>query len=142
MKSYEELKSDFSYLSDWEDRYRYLLDLGRQLPPLDEEKKTEEALVAGCQSRVWLVANVSEIPPFLAFEADSDAKLLRGLIHILLILVAGRSPQELLSTPIERDFEDLGLSSHLSPHRRTGFFSMVGRIREAARRWVSREKGG
>lgn len=124
----------FDLLDDWEDRYRYLIDLGRDLPPFPETERRDERLVPGCMSRVWMVARPSSgAPPQLEFLADSDAHLVKGLIAVLLAAYSGKTPDEVAALDIHALFSKLGLSEHLSTNRRNGFFSMVERIqREAA----------
>lgn len=124
----EDLKEAFSLMDDWEDRYRFLIELGEQLPPMPSELKTEASEVRGCTSQVWMVLlpNDSNTVDFLA---DSDAQIVRGLIGILLAVYRGRQMQEVQNIDIDGIFEELGLSSHISPNRRSGFFSMVERLK-------------
>ncbi len=129
--SYEELLETFSMLSDWEERYQLVIDLGQELPHMDEALKNEQTRVLGCTSQVWLSPDSKEGEPF-SFLGDSDAHIVRGLIAILRIAYCGRSPQEAVAFDIEGFFEQLGLQEHLSPNRRNGFFSMVERIKALA----------
>lgn len=122
-----DLIDNFALFDDWEERYRYLIDLGRQLPPLAEDKKTEATLVKGCTSRVWVYA--AEKDGGYHFEADSDAHIVRGLIAILLIAFQDKTAAEIAAVDIEAAFSEIGLDSHLSPNRRNGFFSMVERVK-------------
>lgn len=126
----EELIERFSIFDDWEDRYAYLIELGRKLPPFDDAARTELNKVRGCVSQVWLTHTVDG--DRLYFRADSDAFIVKGLVAILLELYSGRTRDEILAVDIEAIFEELGLSGHLTPSRRNGFFSMVGRIRGIA----------
>jgi cysteine desulfuration protein SufE len=129
----EEIIDNFEFLGDWEERYRYIIDLGKQLDGLDDAFKTEENKVRGCMSQVWFTSNVEDgDPPRIFFNADSDATIVRGLIAILLIVYSGKTPAEIRETDIKSLFERLGLSAHLSPSRSNGFFSMVSRIRGEA----------
>lgn len=124
---------NFEILGNWEERYRYVIDLGRKLPGLDDKYKTEENRVKGCVSNVWLVTRVNEgSPPTLEFEADSDAHIVRGLVAILLAIYSGKSPGEIVDIDIRDIFQKLDLENHLSPSRSNGFFSMVERIRGLA----------
>jgi len=123
----EELKGNFSLFDDWEERYRYLIDLGKNLPPMDARLKTGKNKVNGCVSQVWMVAGFRE--GRLEFVADSDAHIVRGLIAILRAAYVGKTPEEIKSTDIEESFRELGLEQHLSPNRRSGFFSMVETIK-------------
>jgi cysteine desulfuration protein SufE len=130
----ETIVETFDLLDDWEDRYRYLIDLGRDLPPFPEAERKDERLVPGCMSRVWMISRLaSGAPPHLDFLADSDAHLVKGLIAVLLAAYSGKTPEEIAQLDINALFAKLGLSEHLSTNRRNGFFAMVERIkREAA----------
>lgn len=131
--SIEKLIKTFELLGDWTERYRYLISLGKKLPPMDDALKTEETRVRGCQSQVWLVAAPSGDAGALTFVADSDAHIVRGLVAMLLILYSGKTPEQILAIDAEDVFSQLGLDKHLSPSRANGVFSMVGRIRDFAR---------
>ena len=132
----EELIDNFSFLDDWEDRFRYLIDLGRQLEPMDPALKTEETKVRGCTSQVWIVGEVrpgsGSSAPTLHFVADSDAHIVKGLIAVLLSIYDGRTPEEILAIDIRQAIGRLGFEQHLSPNRANGLFSMVERIRALA----------
>ena len=131
--SLEEIEANFELLGDWEQRFSYLLDLGRKLPSLPDDARTEENRVRGCQSTVWLKAAIEEGDgPTIVLVADSDAHMVKGLIAILLVMYSGRSPDEILAVDAEGVFARLGLDTHLSPTRRNGLFSMVERIRALA----------
>ncbi len=123
----QELADNFSLFDDWEDRYRYLIDLGKRVPAMDNSLKIEENKVRGCTSQVWMVAQMPE--GRLQFQADSDAQIIRGLIYILGLAYQGKTPVEIDTMDINTAFEALGLDRHLSPNRRNGFFAMVGRIK-------------
>jgi cysteine desulfuration protein SufE len=131
------IRSDFALLDDWEDRYRYVIELGRALSPLPDALRTEANKVRGCASQVWLATSVSRpdlaAPPVLAFQGDSDAHIVRGLIAILFAMYADRSAEEILRVDPRAAFAELGLKEHLTPQRSNGFFSMVERIRRDAR---------
>ena len=128
------LIEDFSLLDDWEDRYRYVIELGRELAPLPEAARTDANKVRGCASQVWLLTHVTRTPdgPVLTFEGDSDAHIVRGLIAILLRLYSGRSAKEILATDAPALLERLGLNQQLTPQRSNGLASMVARIRRDA----------
>ncbi len=129
----EELVENFEFLDNWEERYRLLIDLGRQLPPLPAEAQIEANRVEGCTSNVWLIHSVKAgDPPRLEFSADSDAFIVKGLIAIILMAYSDRTPDEIQATDIEALFTQLGLEQQLTPNRRNGFFAMVERIREIA----------
>ncbi|MCB1562795.1 MAG: SufE family protein [Alphaproteobacteria bacterium] len=123
----EDLVENFSLFEDWEERYRYLIDLGRELPPMDEALKTDETLVRGCTSRVWMVIGTDG--GRLHFVADSDAHIVRGLVALLMAAYQDIPLGEIESVDIDGLFERIGLSQNLSPNRRNGFFAMVEKIR-------------
>ncbi len=130
----DELVRDFAMLGPWEERYRYLIELGRKLPPLPEAARTEVNKVRGCMSQVWLAAQAhAGPPPRLELQGDSDAHIVKGLIALLFKLYAGRTPREILALDVESVFERLGLESHITMNRRNGFYAMVERIRALAK---------
>lgn len=121
-----EIVSQFSGIENWEDRYKKLIELGKSLPDLPEQKKTEDSKVKGCQSQVWMHARLDGDQ--VVFEADSDALLVRGLVALLLRVYSGATPDEILSTP--PDFvREIGLESKLSPSRANGLFSMIKQMK-------------
>jgi len=126
----DEIVDEFSLFDDWLDRYQYIIDLGRKLEPMDDADKTDDALLAGCQSSVWLHAEGDG--DALRFRANSDAAIVSGLIYLLLRVYSGRSAQEIVDTE-PRFIEALGLSEHLSPTRANGLNAMLNAIRGAAR---------
>lgn len=128
---FEDLEENFRLLDDWDDRYAYLIDLGRKLPPLPDAWKTEATKVRGCMSQVWLVPGGTK--EHFAFAADSDSSIVKGLIAILASLFSGRPAAAIAATDAEGAFEKLGLEQHLSPNRRNGFVAMVGRMKDAAK---------
>ncbi len=129
----EELIEDFSLFDDWQDRYRHLIEMGRDLEPMDPVHKNEITKVRGCVSQVWMFAEADDsVPPKITFIADSDAHIVKGLIAVLIELYSERSAEEILATDIQAIFAEIGLDQHLSPNRRNGFFSMVQRIRTIA----------
>lgn len=133
--SIEDIRSDFALLDDWEDRYRYLIELGRGLAPLPEALRTDTNKVRGCASQVWLssaIRSSGRADPALTFQGDSDAHIVRGLIAILFTLFDGKTAEDILRTDARAVFADLGLDEHLTPQRSNGFFSMVERIRRDA----------
>jgi cysteine desulfuration protein SufE len=134
----DELVENFELLGDWEERYRYLIDLGRKLPPMPEADHVDANKVRGCMSQVWLTHQVRPGPPLtLEFQGDSDAHIVKGLIALLLKLCSGRTPQQILDTDIGSIFTRLGLESHITMNRRNGFYSMVERIRQMATQAVA-----
>jgi cysteine desulfuration protein SufE len=126
-----ELKDEFELLGDWEERYRYVIELGRELAPLADAERTDAYKVRGCASQVWLVTE-PQADGSLKFRGDSDAHIVRGLIAILLRLYSGRTPGEILAFDAKAAFEALGLSGALSAQRSNGLASMVARIRRDA----------
>lgn len=130
-RTIEELVENFSLFDDWEGRYQYLIDLGTEVPAMDDALKTEATEVKGCVSKVWLHASRTPDGRF-TFFADSDGKITRGLVYIVLSAYEGKAPEEILALDIEERFSSLGLDQHLSPNRRNGFFAMVEKIRSLA----------
>ncbi len=123
----EELIERFSLFDDWEERYAYLIQFGRKLPPFPEESRTEANKVRGCVSQVWMISEERE--GCIHLQGDSDAFIVKGLVAVLLALYSGKTPVEMAAIDIESVFSELGLAEHLTPNRRNGFFSMVQRIR-------------
>ena len=131
----DEIVDNFSLLEEWDDRYRYVIELGRGLCPLAERDRTEANKVQGCASQVWLATSVhpnGQGGPMLTFCGDSDAHIVRGLIAILFAMFSGKQARDILSTDAIAVFERLGLREHLTPQRSNGFRSMVERIRADA----------
>ena len=129
MVSIDEILSNFSFLEDWEDKYRYLIELGEGLDALPSDYRVDENKVDGCMSQVWLYSKKDEKGCY-TFFADSDALIVKGLIAIILSAYWGKNSTQIQQTPIEQIFEQLGLSTHLSPTRRNGFFAVVNRIQQ------------
>ena len=131
----DEIVDNFSLLEEWDDRYRYVIELGRGLSPLSERDRTEANKVQGCASQVWLATTVhpdGQGGPLLTFCGDSDAHIVRGLIAILFAMFSGKRARDILSADAIAVFERLGLREHLTPQRSNGFRSMVERIRADA----------
>ena len=131
----ESIIEDFELLDNWDDRYRYLIELGRTLQPFPEDERSDRTKVQGCASQVWLVSRASDAAdgPRLDFVGDSDAHIVRGLIAILLALYSGRPAAEIAGTDPAPVFTRIGLKDHLTPQRSNGLRSMVERIRGDAR---------
>ena len=132
----DEIKDNFSLLEDWDDRYRYVIELGRTLDPMPEAEHSAANKVQGCASQVWLsrkLARTETNKPVLSYLGDSDAHIVRGLIAILLTLYSGRTPQDILATDAVAIFDELGFRDHLTPQRSNGLRAMVERIRTDAR---------
>ena len=135
--SFSQLVDNFALFDDWEDRYRYLIDLGRKLPPFPDVQKNDLNKVRGCMSQVWMVPGHAagengEDRGRFAFAADSDAHIVKGLIAVLGVLFSGRTPAEIAAIDPEAAFRTLGLDQHLSPTRRNGLVAMVAKIKSAA----------
>lgn len=125
------IREEFAFFGDWSERYQYLIDLGRKLPPFPEAQRTDAHRLHGCQSMVWIVARGDAAR--LEFDATSDSAIVSGLIHLALRVYSGRSAAEILATP--PDFvADIGLARHLSPTRSNGLAALLGFIQDAARR--------
>ena len=137
----DEFAERFNRLRSSEDRYRYLIQLGRKLEPYPEEFRNEEHLVPGCMSQVWLVTVGGSEPSEVVFRADSDAHIVKGLIAVLLMLYSGKTAEEILSTDVQGLFERLDLGQHISVNRRNGFYSMTLKMREHAAQKVVVEDG-
>ena len=132
----EEITDNFELLDEWDDRYRYIIELGRALPELPDEARTETNKVRGCASQVWMKTNVQpngSSGPVLQFQGDSDAHIVRGLIAILFALYSEKPAKQILITDAHALFEKLGLREHLTPQRSNGFRAMVDRIQSDAR---------
>ncbi|MGH1469628.1 MAG: SufE family protein [Cellvibrionaceae bacterium] len=130
LPSVEEILEDIEFLDDWEERYKYIIDLGRALPEMDESLHSPERLVKGCQSSVWI--DVQPIGDQLHFVVDSDAHIVRGLLALVLSAYQDNTPKEIMAFDIDRYFQQLDLERHLSPTRGNGLRSMVGRIQAIA----------
>ncbi|MDP3076183.1 SufE family protein [Bradyrhizobium sp.] len=131
----DEIRDNFALLDDWDDRYRYVIELGRTLDPMPEAEHSAANKVLGCASQVWLSKQLDRSggEPSLNYLGDSDAHIVRGLIAILLTLYSGRTPQHILETDALALFDELGFREHLTPQRSNGLRSMVERIRSDAR---------
>ncbi len=129
----EELVEEFEDMEDWDERYDFIIDLGRELPELKQEYQAEENIVHGCMSTVWLVTDViGEDQKRIQILADSDSIIVKGLIVIMLAFYNDRTPKEIVEDDVSTLFEKLGLNQHLSPQRRNGLFSMVKRLKQLA----------
>ena len=136
MTTLDEIIENFSLLEEWDDRYRYVIELGRTLDPMPEAEHSAENKVNGCVSQVWLSRQIDRSgkgEPRLKYLGDSDAHIVRGLIAILLTLYSGRTPQQILATDALAVFDEFGFRDHLTPQRSNGLRSMVERIRSDAR---------
>lgn len=136
----DDLVSDFQLLDDWEDRYRYVIELGKELPPLAPELHTAATKVSGCASQVWIHANRMESPegPRLQLEGDSDALIVKGLVAIAFKIYGGQLLKDVAVTDAASVFAQLGLKDHLTPQRANGLASMVARIRTEAASLLNR----
>jgi cysteine desulfuration protein SufE len=135
MTTIDEIVDNFTLLDEWDDRYRYVIELGRSLPPLADSAHIDANKVQGCASQVWLLTHVKPDGaggPILSFEGDSDAHIVRGLVAILFALYSGKSAREILATDALALFDRIGLRENLTPQRSNGLRSMVERIRREA----------
>ncbi len=134
MPTIDEIEQNFAFLDDWEERYRYVIELGRELDPLPAGAHSEANRVKGCASQVWLETDVLDDgpDPHLAFKGDSDAHIVKGLITIMLALYSGRNASQIVETDAAATLKRLGLDSHLTPQRSNGVKAMVERIRRDA----------
>lgn len=130
----EELEEDFSLLDEWEDRYRYVIELGKGLSPLDEADRNASTKVQGCVSQVWIRTDLRQRAgrPILTFKGDSDAHIVRGLIAILFLLFDGKPAAEIVTADAQGLLARLGLDEHLTPQRSNGLASMIRRIKSDA----------
>ncbi len=135
MAKIDDILADFEIIDDWEERYRYLIELGRELEPLPPEAHGEANKVRGCASQVWLETRIEDRADGrrILFRGDSDAHIVRGLVAIVVALFSGRSPREILALDPEPVFQALSLREHLTPQRSNGVNSMLERIRRDAR---------
>ena len=129
MTDFDTILETFSLMDDWEDRYAYLIDMGRTLPDFPDQYRDDEHLVPGCTSRVWIQLDWDN-EGRLQIQADSDAHIVRGLVAVLCSLLSGKTREELTQINVEEAFSQLGLDQHLSPSRRNGFFSMVSLVQK------------
>ena len=125
----QDMIDDFTFLTDWEDRYTHVIDMGRALAPLSETEKTADVKVKGCVSQVWLVTEKDPIKGTLAFRGDSDAHIVKGLVAVVLTIFSNRTPQDILAIDAEAILSELGLAEHLSPQRSNGLRAMIDRIK-------------
>lgn len=126
----DDIVENLGFFDSWEDRYRYIIDLGRELPELPADLRTADRLVRGCQSQVWIDVVMQD--QRLQLAVDSDAFIVKGLLAVVLAAYNNKSPQDILAFDVDGYFETLGLMQHLSPSRGNGMRAMVARIREAA----------
>jgi len=142
MTDLQSIKDDFAYLDDWEDRYRYVIELGKALPDLPDAEKTEAAKVRGCASQVWLVSEKADGPendPVMTYRGDSDSFIVRGLVAIVLAVASGRKASDIMKMDAAGLLDEFGLGEHLTAQRANGLRSMVERIKsEAARACVNK----
>ena len=135
MAAIDDILADFDVIDDWEERYRYVIELGRDLAPLDEADRTEANKVRGCASQVWLATRVEPDPegPRLTFTGDSDAHIVKGLVAVMLAIFSGRTAGEILALDPEPIFAAMSLREHITPQRANGVNAMMERIRAEAR---------
>lgn len=129
----KEIREDFSLFDDWEERYNYIIDLGKDLPLIESSKKTDERIIKGCQSRVWLNAELREGKVY--FTADSDAVITKGIIALLIRVLSGQKAEDIAHAEL-RFIDDIGLKEHLSPTRSNGLVSMINYMKNYAARYA------
>jgi cysteine desulfuration protein SufE len=141
LQTIEEIEQDFAVLEDWEDRYKYIIELGKELPPLEDAFRTAANKVQGCASQVWLQSFVSNGAgnTVLRFAGDSDALIVRGLIAIAFALFSGQTAERILAMDVSKELKKLQLADHLSPQRSNGFVSLIARIKQDAKMALSAE---
>lgn len=132
MTSVDDIRESFGFFDSWEEKYRFVIDLGKDLPDMPDSEKSEENLVRGCQSQVWLLAGFDPQSGVMRLSLDSDAHIVRGLIAIVLAVYDNNTPQQILDYDIEGLFDELDLLKHLSATRGNGLRAMVTRIRDTA----------
>jgi cysteine desulfuration protein SufE len=132
--TFDDIAENFAVLDEWEDRYRYVIELGRTLPPLDASDRTDANKVLGCASQVWVGTRVtpSAEGPRLSFVGDSDAHIVRGLVAIVVAIYQGKTASEIISTDAMAKLASVGLDEHLTPQRSNGVASMIKRIKADA----------
>lgn len=137
--TYDELVENFEFLDDWEERYRYVIELGKALPPLEEGRKTPATKVNGCASQVWIDSRAVEEggKTRIEFDGDSDAHIVRGLIAILHTMLSGQPAREIAEKDIVAELQRLDLSAHISPQRSNGLGAMIDRIKSVAAQHAS-----
>ncbi len=134
-ETFEEIIENLSFLDDWEDRYRYLIELGQKLEPISRDERSDENKVHGCVSQVWLITKQQELndKKVLCFRGDSDAMIVKGLVAVLIALYSGLSPDEIIEKDAIAIFDDLNLREHLTSQRSNGLVAMVDRIKVKAK---------
>jgi len=128
----DELLETFEDLQEWDERYDFIIDLGRELPKATPELQTQENIVEGCMSTVWMTADVAEPDGAVEIQADSDSIIVKGLIAVLLSFYHGKTASEIVESDVSDYLKQLGLNQHLSPQRRNGLFSMIKRLKAIA----------
>jgi len=133
MTDIDTIRDNFAFLDDWQERYRYIIELGSDLPPYPEEARDDQHKVRGCVSQVWLQTTIGDGPdPVMTFLGDSDAHIVRGLVAIMLALFSGQRASEIMKIDAEDTLRSLGLNEHLTPQRANGLRSMIQRIKHEA----------
>ncbi|WP_159590340.1 SufE family protein [Chelativorans xinjiangense] len=133
MTGIDTIRDDFAFLDDWQERYRYIIELGNDLPAFPEASRDDRHKVRGCVSQVWLHTEIGEgRDPLITFKGDSDAHIVRGLVAIMMALFSGRRASEILTTDADDTLRALGLDEHLTPQRANGLRAMIQRIRQEA----------
>ncbi|MCR8924172.1 SufE family protein [Dasania sp. GY-MA-18] len=135
LPSTDEILEDLEFFDDWEERYKYIIDLGKALPAMDESLRTPERLVKGCQSSVWIDVDLQD--DVLHFVVDSDAHIVRGLLAVVMAAYSGKSPEDIVAFDVDSYFQKLDLERHLSPTRGNGLRAIVAKIQAIAKATVA-----
>ena len=130
MPSFDDIAADFAFIDDWDEKYRYLIDLGKRLDPLSDEEHADANKVRGCASQVWLVTDRAD--GRLSVRGDSDAAIVRGLVAVVIALFGGRTPEEVRALDADAKLAELDLQDHITPQRSNGVASMVRRLKAEA----------
>ncbi|MFC3303499.1 SufE family protein [Parvularcula lutaonensis] len=130
MPAFDDIAADFAFIDDWDEKYRYIIDLGKNLPELSEAERSEDNKVRGCASQVWLVFDQTD--PVVAFRGDSDAAIVKGLVALMISLFSGKSKDEVRALDAEAKLAEIDLREHITPQRSNGVASMIKRIKAEA----------
>lgn len=133
----EEIVEEFALFDNWEDKYEYIIDMGKKLPPLDEQYRTEENKIKGCQSQVWMHSKLEDGKVY--YEADSDAMIVKGLVSMLIRVFSGQKPADIVSAPV-KFIDDIGMTSHLAQTRSNGLRAMLKQMKLDAMAWKARQE--
>ncbi|WP_213608428.1 SufE family protein [Pseudoalteromonas sp.] len=131
----DDIIDDMAFFDDWEQRYQYIIDLGKSISRIDENEKTDENVVKGCQSKVWLISNLDD--GILYFKADSDAVIINGLLALVMVVFNNKTPKDILAVDIDEYFKQLDLERHITPSRGNGLKAIVAKIQAIANSYAN-----